>query len=77
MLLHLVTSQFLLCRLVHRAADLSNLGNLLIPLDSHTEVKPVSGCLFLLRLVDRFGHQCLCLHFLRLEMCLCLRLSSQ
>ena len=77
MLLHLVTSEFLLCRLIHRAANLSNLGNLLIPLYSHAEVKAVSGCLLLLSLIDRFRHQCLCLHLLGLEMRLGLRLSGQ
>ena len=77
MLLHLVASQVLLCRLIHRAVDLSKLGHLLIPLDSHTEVKTISRCLLLLCLVDRFGHQCLCLHLLGLEMCLSLRLRGQ
>ena len=77
MLLHLVISKFLLCRLIHGALNLSKLGHLLIPLNGHTEVKPVNYRFLLLGLIDRFGHRCLCLHLLSLDLCLSLRLRGQ
>ena len=77
MLLHLVVSKFLLCWLIHGALDLSKLGHLLIPLNGHTEVKPVNYRFLLLGLIDRFGHRCLCLHLLSLNLRLSLRLRSK